>query len=191
MKDLTGLKFGDLTIIAQSSQKTQSGAWYWIARCSCGSQKLVLAGNLKRNRMKCKCPKEGVNLVNIYNGKEMRFASLKEAGKYLGYSSVTIHNMRNKDMLIDGRWKIYQGSQLRLFDGKHNRYFFKSYAELANYTGKDVEEVKWGLLKTGTIAGLATTKEKASQPQLNVRKIIGNTTVYLPYSQWYLHQKWI
>lgn len=52
--DLTGKRFGMLTVLSYSHTKNNST--YWLCRCDCGNTKTVLAGNLVGSRTKsCGC----------------------------------------------------------------------------------------------------------------------------------------
>lgn len=47
MKDLTGKKFGKWTVVKLTG-KTPARKLLWLCRCDCGTEKIVLAGNLMR-----------------------------------------------------------------------------------------------------------------------------------------------
>jgi len=56
-QDLTGQRFGNLTVIAEGP-KTNSGRTTWVCRCDCGKEKIVRAHNLKRGTtISCGCHK--------------------------------------------------------------------------------------------------------------------------------------
>ncbi len=55
LKDLTGQKFGRLTVISRADNN-QKGRTRWLCQCDCGKQKTVLASNLIRGNTKsCGC----------------------------------------------------------------------------------------------------------------------------------------
>lgn len=56
MKDnLNGQKFGKLTVLEQSEEKTKDGRYPWLCRCDCGEQILVAGKTLKNGeRTSCK-----------------------------------------------------------------------------------------------------------------------------------------
>lgn len=45
-KDLTGQRFGRLTVLYQSSKRTKSGRPYWHCKCDCGNELDVFVGSL-------------------------------------------------------------------------------------------------------------------------------------------------
>lgn len=52
--DLTGQKFGRLTVIKRAENK--SGQTMWLCRCECGNERFVCGGNLKSGHTKsCGC----------------------------------------------------------------------------------------------------------------------------------------
>ncbi len=48
IKDLTGQKFGRLTVIKRDMEHT-GGAAYWICKCDCGTIKSIRGSNLTTN----------------------------------------------------------------------------------------------------------------------------------------------
>lgn len=55
LKDLTGQKFGRLTVIELAGKNNYNQA-IWLCECECGEKTEVFAGNLRRNRTKsCGC----------------------------------------------------------------------------------------------------------------------------------------
>ena len=56
IEDLTGRKFGILTVIGQPTREKISSQTRtaWLCQCDCGRQKRVLANNLKRGNTKPK-----------------------------------------------------------------------------------------------------------------------------------------
>lgn len=57
MEDLTGKKYGKLTVIKFIERKDTS--YYWLCKCECGNEKIVTASNLKKGSYKrCGCLRE-------------------------------------------------------------------------------------------------------------------------------------
>lgn len=57
--DLTGQNFGKLTVIEPAAQRDSIGSVRWLCRCSCGSETVVSAYNLKSgNTRSCGCLKK-------------------------------------------------------------------------------------------------------------------------------------
>lgn len=53
-KDMKGLRFGHLTVIAESTLKNAKYQTYWICRCDCGNYLRVRGDNLRRgNSRRC------------------------------------------------------------------------------------------------------------------------------------------
>ena len=50
MEDLTGKKYGKLTVIKFIERKYTS--YYWLCKCECGNEKIVTASNLKKEVIK-------------------------------------------------------------------------------------------------------------------------------------------
>lgn len=52
MKDLSGQKFGRWMVLKREHRK----GWYWLCRCTCGTEKAVFGGNLTAGRTgSCGC----------------------------------------------------------------------------------------------------------------------------------------
>lgn len=55
-KDITGLRFGNLTVVSFVPRTGSLGGARWLCKCDCGSQKVVLGGNLRSGGTKtCGC----------------------------------------------------------------------------------------------------------------------------------------
>ena len=54
-KDLTGQKFGRLTVI-ERAENGKNGSTRWLCRCECGNEKIIEGGHLRSNKIKsCGC----------------------------------------------------------------------------------------------------------------------------------------
>lgn len=53
--DLTGQRFGRLTVIERSEKTTKSCSVYWKCICDCGNETIVARNNLKGRRMTKSC----------------------------------------------------------------------------------------------------------------------------------------
>lgn len=76
MIDLTGKRFGKLTVIKRSDVKDKHGQWKWLCKCECGNETLVTSSNLKR--------KNGVRSCGCTKHKDVlgqRFGKLKVISK--------------------------------------------------------------------------------------------------------------
>jgi hypothetical protein len=87
-RDLTGQKFGHLTVI-KFGERTKSGAIKWWCQCDCGNEelKLVIGFNLKNNKTKsCGCLLRKSSMQNGKNSKKYNQYDL--TGEYgIGYTS--------------------------------------------------------------------------------------------------------
>ncbi len=62
LKDLTGMKFGQLTVL-ERAEKTAYGQYQWLCQCECGNKTVVVGQNLRTNSTKsCGCGKYGKGL---------------------------------------------------------------------------------------------------------------------------------
>ena len=53
--DLTGQRFGRLTVIERSGKVTKGCSVYWKCICDCGNETIVARNNLRRNTNSCGC----------------------------------------------------------------------------------------------------------------------------------------
>ena len=54
--DLTGLKFGRLTVLAKRGPTSGPGVYFWLCRCQCGVEKEVSSAPLKSGKTtSCGC----------------------------------------------------------------------------------------------------------------------------------------
>lgn len=73
-KDLTGQKFGRLTVIVRA-EKTKGGPVRWRCTCDCGNEKVVSAGNLQSgNTSSCGCALKDIDKSKDLTGQ--RFGRL-------------------------------------------------------------------------------------------------------------------
>lgn len=64
--DLTGRKFGRLTVIKRSYPNTKWGHTRWLCKCSCGKEKIITGDNLKDGDTKsCGCLKKGIVCLSL------------------------------------------------------------------------------------------------------------------------------
>jgi hypothetical protein len=65
-KDLSGMRFGKLTVIELDKEKTNNGILIWKCRCDCGKETVVRGGNLKSGRtISCGCTKKEKHAHNF------------------------------------------------------------------------------------------------------------------------------
>ena len=78
LNDLSGQKFGRLTVLSRANKTDSSGNVYWNCLCDCGNSCVASGNNLKRHKSKsCGChQKEQVSNRNIKNLVGMKFGKL-------------------------------------------------------------------------------------------------------------------
>ena len=74
MKDLTGMHFGELTVIGISQKKGKNGDIFWNCKCSCGKEKEIRTYSLTSGSSKsCGCKRKQLvsekNMTNLLNQK--------------------------------------------------------------------------------------------------------------------------
>lgn len=92
-RDLTGLRFGRLTVVEAISQRAHR-CLVWRCRCDCGTETMVVSGNLVNgNTTSCGCLQYHLN----WNG--VRFRSRWEAAVYFHYMFLGL-DPRHEDTTI-------------------------------------------------------------------------------------------
>lgn len=80
--DLTGQKFGRLTVVKRDSIKGPSGQIKWICQCECGKTKSIMGCNLKNNlTLSCGCLHKEKTMKNLINQRFGRLTVLKKTDK--------------------------------------------------------------------------------------------------------------
>lgn len=114
LDDLTGRRFGKLTVIG--SHESRNGKTFWPCRCDCGNSTTVVASNLKRgNTLSCGCLQRNITIArNTTHG-------LVAGGKPPEY--IVWVNFRNRcedprdkqypsyggrGITVDARWQSYE-----------------------------------------------------------------------------------
>ena len=77
--DLTGKKFGKLTVIKRIENKGK--LIYWLCKCDCGNYVEVSGGNLKSNQVtSCGCARKGSKIIDLSNRRFGRLIAIKNIG---------------------------------------------------------------------------------------------------------------
>lgn len=61
-ENLLGIKFGNLTVIAEAGVKKRisgTNTYYWLCQCVCGNKKEIQAQKLKNGQKSCGCIRKG------------------------------------------------------------------------------------------------------------------------------------
>ena len=97
IKDLTGMKFGRLTVVRIESEHIPVS---WLCKCECGKEKIVRSGNLTSgNTRSCGC---------------LRNELVAKASK-----AITKHGMAKDDLRL---YRIWQNMRQRCNNPKHKDY---------------------------------------------------------------------
>ena len=136
LKDLTGQKFGKLTVLERDTDKRNKEKVYWKCQCDCGNIISVVGGQLKSGKtMSCGClvSKGEYYIGNILNKmglnykKQYTFSDLKGKNKPLRFDFAVFEEEKLR-CLIE-----YQGRQhyepIEDFGGEENFNIQKSYDE--------------------------------------------------------------
>ncbi len=79
--DVTGKRFGKLTVIKYIDSNNQGRRW--LCRCDCGNEKLVYSKNLKRGVISCGCakgpPPKKYHVLGISNFEDGGILALRSA----------------------------------------------------------------------------------------------------------------
>lgn len=113
LKDLTGMTFGELTVVRRFSD-IGGRKVKWLCRCSCGSYSVVQGSNLKSgNSMSCGCKRASAN------------------------EGIIIHALREKGIIFEKEVKF---DDLKASSGRPLRFDFKIYTKdgffLLEYQGE-------------------------------------------------------
>lgn len=116
VKDITGKRFGRLTVIGL--QPTESRKTYWVCQCDCGNMKIVRSDSLQCGAIRsCGCLKKEQDKKNLSYPDLVRGQSIEQitAGK--------------KRHFIDGEkvggtrlYEIWQGMKARCYNEHNARY---------------------------------------------------------------------
>ena len=64
--DITGQRFGLLTVLQKSERKTSNNSYYWICQCDCGTIKEVHGPSLRNHKIiSCGCSKKSAGELKI------------------------------------------------------------------------------------------------------------------------------
>lgn len=71
VQDLTGQRFGSLTVIRQAAEQTSGTSQRWLCRCDCGNETIVAAGNLKSGSIvSCSCHRQEQGIEKLYGHRD-------------------------------------------------------------------------------------------------------------------------
>lgn len=109
--DLTGQKFGRLTVLSRTEHETRKGV-FWLCRCDCGKETVVASGKLKSGTTRsCGCSRKGktsafrhgmsrTRLYSIWGKMKERCSNPKDPG-YKNYGG--------RGIKVCGEWQDFLG----------------------------------------------------------------------------------
>lgn len=129
LKDLTGQRFGHLTVLERAEKGKFSGA-YWLCRCDCGAEKIIRGLTLKNGRTQsCGCLQKevasqlctkmrnkhgghGSRLYRIWKNMHSRCYNANVGNySYYGGRGITICNEWLNDFSAFRAWALSHGYQ--------------------------------------------------------------------------------
>lgn len=126
LHDLTGQRFGRLTVISRAESK--SGRPYWLCVCDCGKKKVVRASHLKDGTtLSCGCYRDEVleRFYHRFDGKPKSTLKHERLHRIWGGMKSRCNNPRHP------RYKVWGGRGIRVCEEWNEYLPFKEWA-LAN-----------------------------------------------------------
>lgn len=184
-KDLTGNKYGKLTVIKRDDSRKSRKA-YWICQCDCGNIKSVRSDSLQGGNIRsCGCLKAEQDKINL------KESEVKKKTQKFGrpFGKLRIHeiwaNMKSRCYnKSDKRYSDYGGRGIYVCDEWKNDFFaFYSWSmengysdsltidRINNDDGYKPDNCRW-----------ITVREQANNRRSNINITIGNVTKTL--KQW-------
>ena len=85
-KDLTGMKFGELTVLRKAEGCASNGGALWICRCSCGNETIVSRSHLTSGHTRsCGCLKKGKHAEDLTGKTFGRLTVLERAEDHISH----------------------------------------------------------------------------------------------------------
>lgn len=123
-KDLTGQKFGRLTVVERSCNSNKDRNVYWICRCECGNYTVVQGRNLRNGKSKsCGCfmrdyakhakTKHGLHKSRLYriwyDMKKRCYSKTESTYEHYGGRGITICSEWLNDFMSFYSWAMSNG----------------------------------------------------------------------------------
>ena len=107
-KDISGLKFGNLTVLYKASENSKRGALRWVCSCFCGKETTVEGSNLRTTKS-CGClqhlprPKHGHASGGKLSSEYESWAKMKN--RCLNTNIPDFKNYGGRGITLCERWK--------------------------------------------------------------------------------------
>lgn len=178
IKDLTGRKFGRLTVVGL--QDTGTRKTYWICQCDCGNLKLVRSDSLQCGAIKsCGCMKKEQDSKNLM-ASEAKKKYMQTGEKVGGTRLYSIwQGMKSRCYNEhDARYDRYGGRGITICDKwKYDFIAFKRWAEAHGYADNlTIDRVDNDLGYSPDNCRWATNEEQCRNRSTNIKIKIGNST---------------
>lgn len=112
--DLRGQRFGKLTAIEPTGEKSKSGHnWIWLCRCECGNYKKVNTGNLRSGQtISCGCHrKERMGKLNLSHGgrqERLYLVWMDMRRRCRDEKDLEYHNYGGRGISVCREWESYE-----------------------------------------------------------------------------------
>lgn len=178
VKDLTGQRFGRLTVIGL--QPTETRKTFWVCECDCGNMKVVRSDILQSgNTRSCGCLKKEQDETNLTKGYARK--TREERGFVSGGTRLyqVWQGMKKRcSSPSDVRYHRYGGRGIKVCDDWNNDYLaFHNWAITNGYSEElTIDRIDSDGDYEPSNCRWATKKEQANNRSTNIKITIGNST---------------
>lgn len=116
MKDITGEKFGRLTVIKKCGLDS-SGCYTWLCRCDCGNEIVVTGASLRRGSTKsCGCYK--IDMITSHKMTKTRFYHVWQGmcARCNNKNSKAYKNYGGRGISVCDRWKKFENFKEDMYE---------------------------------------------------------------------------
>lgn len=150
--DLTGKRFGRLTVTGDSGKRTKKGEVVWKCLCDCGTYAYVPANNLRNKTKSCGCKRKALARIRMNENKKDAVFNKKQL-EACGVHDSTMECMLNSNPTKNnttGVRGVYINPKTHKFVAhitySGNHYYLGTFdtLELAKFARKEAEKKIWG-----------------------------------------------